>query len=194
LAEAGLFAAAASGVQTTVTFESSPVGAFTNLTIAPGVTINGSDFLGNPLQILSAPLCGSVCGFNTTQGGANYVSLGAGTLTFSFTHPIDAFGAYFTGVQLGAWTVQFNDGSPHSLTLPNPGSSGGVMFYGFTDNGNKINSITVNLPAVIAQNIPDFIGVDDVTFARGTVSTTPLPAVLPLFATGLGAAGRLSSF
>src|SRR3974390_2674893 len=56
LAEAALFASAASGVQTTVTFESSSVGAFTNLTIAPGVTINGSDFQMNPQQILSAPL------------------------------------------------------------------------------------------------------------------------------------------
>jgi hypothetical protein len=134
-AEAATFDAAASGTRTLVTFESAPVGPFTNLTIAPGVTINGTDFSGNPQQILNvpSPSCGGpsiLCGFNTTPGGSNYVQVFGGTLTYSFATPVDAFGAFLTGVNLTGETVRFNDGSPETLSIPNSG--GGVEFFGFS--------------------------------------------------------------
>jgi hypothetical protein len=37
----------------------------------------------------------------------------------------------------------------------------------------------------------DFIGVDDVRFVGGFSTTTPLPAALSLFATGIGGLGLL---
>ena len=97
-----------------------------------------------------------MCGFNTTLGGSNYVQVYGGALTFSFSTGVDAFGAFLTGVQLAGETITFSDGQKETLALPNLGS--GVEFFGFTDAGASISSISINVE-------DDIIGFDDVTFA-----------------------------
>ena len=169
---------AATGPNSLITFESAPLGSFTNLTVAPGVTINGSDISGNPQTILNAPFAtpDSLFGYNTTAGGSHFVSLFGGTLTFSFATPIDAFGGYFTGVQNGGETITFSDGSSQSIPLLALGGEGGVQFLGFTDFGKSIASVTINVPG-------DIIGVDDVRYLTAPLSPVPEPSTWGLLAT-----------
>ena len=189
-AEAAAFDAAVAGNETLVTFETAPVGPFANLTIAPGVTINGTDFSGDLQQILNtpSPSCGGpsiLCGFNTTPGGSNYVQLFGGNLVYSFATPVDAFGAFLTGVNLTGETVMFKDGSSETLTIPNSG--GGVEFFGFTDTGKQISSIITH---VNVGSFADIIGMDDVRFFAA-VSAVPEPTSLALLGMGLAGLGLL---
>ena len=170
--------------ETIINFEAAPLGSFTNLVIAPGVTINGTDFGGSPQTILNSPV-GSpdgLFGYNTTFGGSQWLSLFGGSITFTFATPIEDFGAYFSGVQLTGETITFNDGAPQSIALPNPGS--GVFFLGFTDFGNPITSLTIN---VQVGGTGDIIGIDDVRYSVAQGPQVPEPATLAL--AGLALAG-----
>ena len=167
--------------ETIITFEAAPLGSFTNLLVAPGVTINGTDCCGSPQTIRNSPV-GSpdgLFGYNTTSGGSQWLSLFGGSITFTFATPIEDFGAYLSGVQLTGETITFNDGAPQSINIPNPGS--GVLFIGFTDFGNPITSLTIN---VQVANTGDIVGIDDVRFS---VAQVPEPATLAL--AGLALAG-----
>jgi hypothetical protein len=194
-----LSAAAASSFQTAadllgatslITFEGLPLGSFTNLTVAPGVSIGGTDYVGNNQTILNSPVLGTLDGYNTTLGGAYFVNVQGGTLTFTFTDPIQTFGAYFSGLQLqfAQDTVNFFDGTSETLDIPEAGTSvGGVAalsFLGFTDPGASITSITID--ADTASTGSDFIGVDDVLF--GPVTVVPEPLTLSIFGVGLAGA------
>ena len=168
-------AAGALGTESLINFESAPVGSFTSLTAAPGVTLTGTDRQGNPQTVLNAPdfpTNPALGGFNTTVGGARYVDIQGGTLTFTFASPVQAFGAYFTGVQPGFVqdTIGFSDGTSQSISIPQgtATSNGGVSFAGFTDQGKAITSITITASA---PGFYDAIGIDDVRF----VPTAPVP-------------------
>jgi hypothetical protein len=80
LAAAASFDAAAAllGGISLITFESAPLGAFSSLTVAPGVSISGANFNGADQQILNVPDFPpnpSLGGFNTTVGGAQYADV-----------------------------------------------------------------------------------------------------------------------
>ena len=110
--------------------------------VAPGVTITGLNNNGGEQTINNAPSGGpptSVYGYNTTPGGSQYLGLYGGNATFAFATPIQAFGAYFTGVQLGGETITFSDGLSETVPIPNFGS--GCEFVGFTDAGASITSV-----------------------------------------------------
>jgi hypothetical protein len=184
-------AAAALGSVSTITFESAPTGAFTNLAVASGVSINGTDLNGNKQTIMNTPSFPSVPalgGFNTTTGGANYVNVLGGTLTFAFSTPIQAFGAYIDGVQTAffADVIQFSDGTSQTINVPGTGttsSNGAWDFVGFTDAGKSITSITLNAGTPAGA---DEIGVDDVLYVRSS-AVTPEPASILLAVAGFGA-------
>lgn len=182
-AAAASFAAAA-GSTTLVTFEGLPLGPFTNLTIAPGVTINGADLVGNPQTIRNSPLSTpeELYGYNTTPGGSEFVSLFGGSLTFSFASPVQAFGAYVIGEQtnLAQARITFNDGTTQSIGIPGSGA-GGVDFIGFTNVGTSISSVTFT-PG------NDIVGVDDVRFSAN-VSPAPEPSGVLLLGTLLAGTG-----
>ena len=162
-------AAQAIGPVGTINFESAPLGAFTNLTVATGVTMNGTDAFGAAQTIRNtsgSPMFPSLDGSNTTAGGSQFVEMQAGTLTFTFAQPTQYFGAYLTGVQTTFFndSVNFSDGTSQSITLGGVGTSstrGEIAFIGFTDAGKSITSITINTGN---QSGGDFIGVDDVSF------------------------------
>jgi hypothetical protein len=131
-------------------------------------------------------------GYNTTPSGANFVEMQGGTLTFTFASPIQAFGAYFSGVQnFTTDTVNFSDGTSQVLDIPEDGTSssiGALDFVGFTDAGASISSVTINAGSFAAGY--DDIGVDDVLF--GPVTTpVPEPFTLSLFGAGLAGAAAL---
>jgi hypothetical protein len=90
------------------------------------------------------------------------------------------YGNYWNSGQLNL-SVSINGGPPIDLTsATNTGT-----FVGFTDT-SLITSVvlteTGNLP-------PDYGSVLDLISVQQSVSATPLPAALPLFAGGLGALG-----
>jgi hypothetical protein len=166
-------AAAALGSVSIITFESAPLGSFNNLTVAPGVTINGTDVNANNQTIRNTsnfPSAPSLDGFNTTAGGSQFVEMMGGNLVFSFAQPTQFFGAYLTGVQTNFFTdsITFNDGTSQTITIPGSGTSpsvGEVVFAGFTDAGKLISSVTINagIPGNPSAGFDD-IGVDDVRF------------------------------
>jgi hypothetical protein len=168
-----------------ITFESATLGAFTSLTVAPGVTLTGSDVGDGPQTIVNAPTGSpdSLFGYNTTASGSRFASFFGGTMTFTFATPVDAWGAYFTGVQLGGETITFNDGSSQTVGIPNVGS--GAEFVGFTDAGQSISSITINVGG-------DIVGMDDVRYSGpGSGSSVPEPATFGLFGIALAGIGIL---
>jgi hypothetical protein len=114
-------------------------------------------------------------GYNTTDGGARHLRMasddpgGSGTASVTFTpdEPIEAWGAYFTGVgTVGNTSVEivFADGSEQ--TVPVTGAAtGGVGFFGFTDPGKFIEIVTVEQTFDdAAGDFLDFIGIDDIRF------------------------------
>ena len=172
----------ATGFLPKITFESSPLGPFSSLVVAPGVTLTGSDIGGSNQTIINTTLCtNALCGYNITLGGSQWASLYGGSVTFTFTTPISAFGAYFTGVQVPGINISFFDGSSQSVPIPGDYNNGGTAFVGFTDTAANISSVTI-------VGLNDIIGVDDVRYG----GTTPEPGTLVMFGSGiLGLAGVL---
>jgi len=145
-----------------------------NLTITGGTTTDNSG-------------CGALCGFNTTPGGSFMRNVFGGSVTFSFTNPVDAFGFYVNGLQTNLvpqQTIVYTNGASVTQTINFPSAiNGGGAFVGFIDFGEQIASVTFN-----ATN--DILGFDDLRFGRsatdpGNPAAVPEPASLTLLVTGL---------
>jgi hypothetical protein len=141
----------------------------------------GFSFVGGDIRNSSA-CAASLCGFNTTSGGANfhYIANAAGagnSITYNFASPIDFFGAYFSGWQLTGQTIVYTDGSQVVLNMPaGDPTNGGLLFYGFTDFGANISSITYTRQG-------DIVAIDDIRF--GGLNAVPEPGTLALLGLGL---------
>jgi hypothetical protein len=196
-AAAASFATAAAGIGTvsTINFESAPLGAFSSLLVSPGVTITGSDVNSSNQTIRDTsnfPSGPTLDGYNTTSGGANFLEMQGGTVTFTFANPTQFFGAYFSGIQSAVFfadTITFSDGTSESISIPGVGTSGSIGaldFVGFTDAGKSITSITINagIPGDPGAGFDD-IGVDDVSYeSAASTPTVPEPDSIALMLTG----------
>lgn len=170
------FALAELGTPTLVDFELAPLGAFNNLLLAPGVTIDGVDGTsGSDQKVLDHPFnpTDKWYGYNTSPGGLKFVGLSGGNITFTFAEGVQAFGGYLTGLQNfgGTRNFSFNDGTPRLLEIPGPGGDGGAVFFGFTDTGMTITSVTINVPG-------DYVSIDDILFVKAPEPSSALAAAI----------------
>jgi hypothetical protein len=158
---------------------------FRYLILAPDAEIyaTSSTIAGAP--ILSPE---SLYGYNTTPGGSRFVTYFGGDLTFLFNIPIQSFGAYFSGVQfdLEYITYEYDDGTIQTIYLPVPnlGGTGGITFFGFTDAGRHIASVTFNADS---GNFADIVGIDDVRYVVVPETSSFVMAVVGLIGMTIGA-------
>ena len=126
--------------------------------------------------------CGfALCGGNTTAGGEWFHRVDGGSTTITFASAISAFGAYFSGWQIGTQTITYTDGDTVVLEMGDANlSDGGLRFFGFQDTGASIASITYTANG-------DIVALDDVRID----AAIPVPASLPLLLAGIGGLAAL---
>lgn len=170
---------------------------FTGSAGALSATLSG----GNG-EIQQEPASGTVGRYATS--GTKFFEVRAGgtnTFTSAFDTAIAAFG--FNGIDIGDFGGQlsleltFDDATTDTVNVPNTsgsgGSTGGTVFYfGYiVGNGDPlISSVAFNM----TTGSGDTFAFDDFTIGDREQVTTPqvpVPAALPLLATGLGAFGLL---
>lgn len=184
--------AAAAGLTPSINFENVPVGTLGSG--VAGVTISASgDF--ESVEVTADD--STILGYNTTSGGENHLrTIPSGswdtgdslTVSFIFDSPIQAFGAYFTGIEsdiAGSVRIVFSDGSVNSLALLES-VGGGVQFFGFTDFDKSIAQVDLIETNLGANGTRDIWGVDDVHYLAAT--TVPEPSTMLLMGAGLLAA------
>lgn len=195
-AQAAAFDLAVAGIGggSLATFENVSVGSFATLAAAPGLTITGADYSSSNQMIRDSsnfPAAPTLDGYNTTAAGTKFLEVQGGTLTFSFSNPVYAFGAYFSGVQTNFFGdfFTFSDGTTQSISIPGTGTTnsiGALSFVGFVDAGKAISSLTLTAGSAITG--ADFIGVDDVRFAV-PASAVPESATWTMLLAGFGMIG-----
>lgn len=162
------------------TFESFVAGQDTNGLAGTDFTLTSTGF-----NIQGATTCGAaLCGENTTPAGSNFAYSNAANafLTFTFTTPIQAFGAFFGGLQTASNALVFTDGGVQIIPL-NPEANGGFSFVGFYDAAGSISAVTVEVPF-------DLISVDDVRYSAAAVPEPQTVAMLLMGLYGLRVARR----
>ena len=165
-------AAALLGPVSIIDFEGENVGGFVSREVAPGVAVTffGND-IGDAGQGIATDNMGAggptILGYNTTLGGTKHLRMvplsrvGTATVVFDYAAPIQAWGAYLTGLGTadGSLFVTFDDGMSQEFNVTGD-AGGGVQFFGFTDAGKSIVSIGLELRGVSSSR--DIFGVDDV--------------------------------
>jgi hypothetical protein len=179
------------GSSSLITFEGLPVGRFGTLEVLSGVTVTLTNMdAGASISNIDEHVPDAL-GYNVTPGGQNHLrvvppfaSFLGGTVTYSFASPIDAFGTYLTDADSalpGPITVTFFDGTHRALGVPKP-VPGGASFFGFTDFGAEISSVSFHTgPTGLFR---DVWGMDDVRFR--TVGAVPVPELGTMLLVGAG--------
>lgn len=188
-------AAGALGSLRLIDFEAAALGNITNgvaFSLGSGVTVtlNGTDLAFG--QGITNDNTDSTLGFNITSGGTQFlrtvptVATGNATVVFDFTGGVSAFGTYLTGLEStvgGTFSVTFNDGSSQNFAL-SKNAVAGAQFYGLTDAGKTIASVTINEVGPFS-NSRDVRGLDNLQFV--SASAVPEPGTSSLLLLGIPA-------
>ena len=132
---------------------------------------------------------GNLYGFGVGTNNTKWVGFSGGTATFNFVNPTHAFGLWITGVQTASFSSDITisltdaDGSPF-LIHPHLNATGGAEFFGLWDTSLFSSVVITDL----TPGGEDNWGIDNVSFE---LAQTPIPATLPLFASGAGVLGLL---
>jgi hypothetical protein len=161
-------------------------------------------YVGNPFTQFSGDCIGGFCGSHIT-----------GFVTFNFDTTATSGIFYLSGGDISSAFISADDSQPHFAAYPSPPHIGGFpTLFGTsfieldlgtitswdlsgsnaTAPGMVLVSTTSGGDTLIVCGIPaECGGVADFASnsSGGTWTVTPLPATLPLFATGLGALGLL---
>jgi hypothetical protein len=193
-------AAGALGSLNLITFEPLPVNVpvySTSLSLGGGVTaLLAGAFSHASTGIMSAPGDHNY-GFNVTAGGSKFLELdinmaaSPASVTINFPSPVQAFGAYVGGVGTGGvlstLVAKYNDGSAQQYTLVGaPSANGGMMFFGFTDPGAQITSVTIEETGS-SGFIDDSFSMDDIRYVTSGSAPQEVSEVPALSSWGLGA-------
>lgn len=184
---------AAAGATSLIDFQGLGNGAsnVANLTVGTGVSLTVTGNAGG--GIVNDNLQAELLGFNASAGGSKWLQMYPGfnsstgaTAIFTFATAINAFGVFLTDTQTnypGNITIDFNDGTSQSLDITKNNSTGGLLFFGFTDIGKSFTTVAINTGAT--TSLRDIFGIDDVRFAAAPSFTVPEPAPLALLGLGL---------
>lgn len=143
--------------------------------LPPGVTLTGGTVLSTP------PGSPQYWGSNVTTGGTYYLDF-VGNVVFNFSAPIDTFSLIMGGLQ-GPNTISWvNSAGIQSYSVAPNGGNGGFAFFGFTDVGEAITSVTIGSPG-------DFDGLDNVRFGNSVLAAVPEPSTWAMMLIGFSAVG-----
>lgn len=159
---------------TVIDFESTPLSSYSTLTIG-NVT-----FTGDASFMVSSDYSGSYNNSgNSLQSPPGYPS----EWRFDFASAVSGF-AFNMGAHDDTWTLKaFNSANVllDTLVISAIHSSNLGEFYGLTGSGIAY--------ALLQGSGSDYILIDNFTYQIGDTSAVPVPAALPLFASGLGLLG-----
>lgn len=191
---AAAFAAEVGGTTSLIDFESAPIGNFSTLNLASGVTatLSGTDTASPPgfTYGVTTDHPDVRLGYGTTPGGSRFVrvtpTLGAASasLAFHFTTPVDAIGLTITGLGTasGPLYAVFGTGAGEEHAI-NGSDAGGRLFFGLTGLTAGLTDFTLELRGV-GDTSRDVFGVDDVQYHPQVIATavpepgTWLPALI----------------
>jgi hypothetical protein len=181
---------AAEGPHSLITFEGLPIGNTFPVNVGAGTTVSVTNT--DPGTGITNLLHPDKFGFNITPGGSEWLRVSpdfndpvGGAVTFTFPAPVDAFGAYLTDTQAGfpgPITLTFNDGSAEVLPITKNDDNGGALFFGFTDFGKSLTSVTYHTGATAGSK--DIWGIDDARFSLAAAAVAE-PSSLLLLGSGL---------
>jgi PEP-CTERM motif len=110
---------------------------------------------------------------------------GGGIITITFSEDVTSVGAYVTGSRQVAETIHDAGGSQLGSVI-----TAGPNFGDPNNTDGLSPNIFLNLTGVGIRSV-SFVSLRNFTLDNLTFSPTPLPAALPLFASGLGVMGLL---
>lgn len=152
------------GPMTTFGFESSPVSQDqfqTRVDIGQLASIT-SDYGFFTRNTPDTELASPYYGYNTTEHGAKFLEIPGGPVTISFSSPINAFGAYISGIDQRWCSITYDQhGTEQTLAVPNP--LGGCQFLGFAGEDLAISSLTISAWSPDG-NYVDMFSLDDIRF------------------------------
>ena len=167
-------------------FEAAPLGFFTSLGVALGVTAESVECVKPEQQRHHEYSRGRDTWLQHNSRSPDFLfgscrssNSGTVTLSFAFNDPIQAWGLYITGLGTanGNLYVVYNDGTAQSHSVAGD-FTGGSLFFGFTDAGKSISAVVIELEERYRRHARYVFGLDDM---RYVADTTP-PVIQSIFA------------
>jgi|GEM_PF-2157127 hypothetical protein len=186
-------------IYTDVFFFHSSNPSLTNTLISLNLNVDGIMNVGGPFATSEILLRADIALASVGELRANLDTTGPARCTSSFSGGAGCAGAFFAGPSpLTTQSILVGLDSPvlvqlrldATVSAAAPGSTSDSFFLNSLDF--PIGVALFNLDPGITVDAPDSFVTNNVFAPPGVAATTPVPAALPLFASGLGALGLLA--